>query len=117
VPGLLLDRQPCQAEADAIGPATSQVVATLLADPVVDRLPTVGRLLRLRQRYGESQLEAACRRALQFGDPAYKTVKGILEQGLAEAEAELVLLRPPAEVFVRQPDELVAALFGGVTWK
>lgn len=117
VPGLLLERQPCQAEADTIGPSTSQVVATLLADPVVDRLPTVGRLLRLRQRYGDSQLEAACERALQFGDPAYKTVKRILGQGLTIAETEPVLLQPPAETFVRQPDELVAALFGGVTWK
>lgn len=117
VPGLLLERQPCQAEADTIGPSTSQIVATLLADPVVDRLPTVGRLLRLRQRYGDSQLEAACQRALQFGDPAYKTVKRILGQGLTITETESVLLQPPAETFVRQPDELVAALFGGVTWK
>lgn len=117
VPGLLLERQPCQAEADTIGPSTSQIVATLLADPVVDRLPTVGRLLRLRQRYGDSQLEAACQRALQFGDPAYKTVKRILGQGLTITETEAVLLQPPAETFVRQPDELVAALFGGVTWK
>ena len=48
VPGLTLDRETCGEEAATIGPATAEVVRALLEDPVIDRLPTVGRLLRLR---------------------------------------------------------------------
>jgi transposase len=117
VPGLLLDRENCLAEAALIGPATDLVVQTLLADPVLDRLPTVGRLLRLRERYGNVQLEAACARSLRYDDPAYKTIKGILAKGLERNEPESPVAAPAAEIFVRGDDELVEALFGGVTWK
>ena len=39
-------------------------------------------VIRLKERYGTSRLEAACRRALAFNDPCYRTVKTILENGL-----------------------------------
>ena len=48
LPGLLLNREACQATAEEIGPATSFVVQTLLDDPVWDRLSTAGCLVRLR---------------------------------------------------------------------
>jgi transposase len=116
LPGLLLDRESCLAEAAGVGPATQQVVETLLADPVLERLPTVGRLLRLRERYSAAQLEAACTRAWEYGDPAYKTIKEILAKGLEGAEAEPVWSPPAAKVFVRSADELVGTLFGGARW-
>jgi len=72
VPGLLLDRDTCLAAATDVGEATAQVGGTLLADPVLDRLPTVGQLLKLRGKFDDQRLEAACRRALYFDDPAYK---------------------------------------------
>ena len=58
----------------------------LLDDPVLERLPTAGRLVRLRKRFGDERLEAACRRALAFGDPSYKTIKRILMQGLEQEQ-------------------------------
>jgi len=117
VAGLMLDRQDCQAEAETIGPATTQVVERLLGDTVLDRLPTVGRLLRLRHRYGPQRLEAACQRALEFDDPTYKTVKGILQQGQeTQPHLEGLLPLPPAQLFVRPTEELVGSLLGGVTW-
>lgn len=116
VPGLVLNREECLAEAATIGPATNQVVTTLLSDSALDRLPTVGRLLRLRQRYSDTQLEAACGRAWHYGDPAYKTIKEILHNGLETSQGEAILPTPPAEVFVRSADELVGRLFGGATW-
>jgi transposase len=116
VPGLLLDRDESLVTAAAIGTATYQVVQTLLDDPVLDRLPTVGRLLRLRQRFGTARLEAACQRALQFDDPAYKTVKRILAQGLEDQPVAAVVPAPPASAFVRSPAELVGDLAGGEPW-
>jgi len=116
VPGLTLDRDERLVTAAAIGPATYQVVQTLLDDPVLDHLPTVGRLLRLRQRCGPARLEAACQRALQFDDPAYKTVKRILAQGLEDQPVAAVVPAPPASAFVRSPAELVGDLAGGEPW-
>jgi transposase len=116
VPGLLLDRDDCLACAAEIGSATQRVVQTLLDDPVIDRLPTVGRLLRLRRKFGEQRLEAACQRALHFEDPAYKTVKRILTQGLENEPLPIPVTLPLATTFVRDAEELVSQLLGGETW-
>jgi hypothetical protein len=117
VPGLTLDRDACQEEATTIGPATNEVVRMLLDDPAVDRLPTVGRLLRLRQRYGNDRLEAACQRALYFDDPAYQTIKSILVEGLdAKPLPDAPPPAPPAQTFVRSAIELVGGLLGGLSW-
>jgi hypothetical protein len=116
VPGLLLSREECSQEAAQIGPGTVEVVQELLADPVVDRLPTVGRLLKLRQVYGDERLEAACVRALVFADPSYKTVKGILKKGLEQEMVSQTVQATPANAFVRPLVELVGAWLGGLTW-
>lgn len=118
VPGLMVSREGCRTAAADIGPATSQIVAGLLDDPVIDRLRTAGRLLRLRERYGDERLEAACERALQFAEPAYATVKRILVNGLDAAGTALsVPATPaPARTFARTAIDLLGHLFGGVTW-
>lgn len=115
--GLMISRAGCQATAADIGPATSQVVAELLADPVVDRLQTTKRLLGLRERYGDARLEAACAKAVQFAEPAYVTIKRILLSGL-EAEPTTALTAPatPARTFARSATELLGHLFGGAAW-
>jgi len=116
VPGLTLDREDCLANATEIGAATLQVVQTLLDDPVLDRLPTVGCLLRLRQKFGDERLEAACERALYFGDPAYKTIKRTLTQGLENEPLPTPVPSPEATAFVRSAEELVGDLLGGESW-
>jgi hypothetical protein len=93
-----------------------QVVQTLLDDPVVDRLHTVGRLLKLRHRFDDQRLEAACQRALHFDDPAYKTVKRILTQGLENQPLPEVVTASEATAFVRSAEELVGGLAGGEPW-
>jgi hypothetical protein len=117
VAGLLVSRESCQASAADIGPATSQVVAELLADRVVDRLHTARRLVGLRERYGDVRLEAACSKALRFAEPAYVTIKRILVSGL-EVEPAPAVARPapPARTFARNAAELLGHLFGGVAW-
>jgi len=116
LPGLMLDRETCLDEARAIGVSTAQVIEALLADPVMDRLPSAGRLLRLRNRYGEERLEAACRRALAFGDPGYKTVKRILSAGLEQQPVPVVVELPAATTFARSTEELVGALAEVSAW-
>jgi len=116
LPGLLLDRENCHAEAEEIGSATQQVVESLLDDPVVERLASAGRLVRLRRRFGDERLEAACRRALLFGDPSYKTVKGILTQGTDREPEPIPLELPPATTFARRPAEMVGTLAEVEAW-
>jgi hypothetical protein len=93
VPGACWTRESCRGLAAEVGPATTQLVDTLLADPVVDRLPRVIRVLKRRERVGAPRLEAACARALHFGDLTDRTLQRILDQGL-EAEA-LPVPSPP----------------------
>lgn len=118
--GVALNRDACRDSAVAIGPATDQIVSTLLADPVIDRLRTAGRLLRLGERYGNERLEAACQRALHFGEPSYLTVKRILmgELDAQPAVAPSSSLSSPSSpyLFARRAYELLGHLFGGATW-
>jgi hypothetical protein len=117
LPGLVMDREACQSVAADVGFSTTALVGRLLADPVVDRLSMVRRLLRLREQVGDERLEAACERALRFDEVSYKTVKRILKQGL-EAEAEEVFpsFIPPAQRFVRGAQELLGHIWSGQTW-
>jgi len=116
LPGLLLNRESCMQEAVAIGEHTARIVHRLLEDRVVDRLATAGRVLRLAERYGPERLEAACRRAILFEDPAYMTVKRILRDNLdQQVITQEYVPGPPASAFVRNVLELVGTL-GGVSW-
>jgi transposase len=117
LPGLMLSRESCRQRAGEIGPATQQVVAALLGHRPEDRLRTAGRLLKLGERFGTQRLEAACQRALRFEDPAYLTIKQILQHGLECAEAPATEPAPPARTFARATRELVGYLVGGVSWK
>jgi transposase len=113
--GLLLGKDSCRARAAEIGSATSEVVESLFADPAVDRLRTVGRILRLEETFGATRLEAACARALTFAEPAHRTIKQILTQGL-DHEIAPTTSAPEARTFVRSAFELLGHLFGGAQW-
>lgn len=118
LPGLTITRETCRTQAAEVGPATEEVVHRLLDHRPEDRLRSAGRLLRLAERFGPDRLEKACRRALHFGDPTYRTVKRTLERGLEEEELEPVVQSSPAGAFVRAPEELVGHLVeGGARWK
>jgi len=116
VPGLMINREACRQQASQIGPAMRQVVDRFLGHRPEDRLRTTGRLLGLANRFGPQRLETACIRALRFDDPAYMTIKRILEQGLDAEELPATEPAPPAQAFVRTPTELVGHLQGGISW-
>jgi hypothetical protein len=72
----------CRQWAAQIGTATSQVVDTLLAEKPLDRLRAVQAILRLQESVGPHRLEAACARALFYGDVRYRRIKQILTAAL-----------------------------------
>jgi transposase len=76
------DTQWCLKLALQIGPACHAMVHTMFSDHVLIRLRAVQGVLRLKQKYGDVRLEAACSRANHYGTPGYKVVKRILEKGL-----------------------------------
>lgn len=114
---LTLTRQACQAQAEVVGPTTSQVVADLLAARPVDRFRTAVRVLRLADTYTPARLEAACSLGLAHGDTSFPTLKRLLRDGL---ETRLITPSPtpPAEtlVYARSAEELAQAILGGATW-
>ncbi|MDX1996774.1 MAG: hypothetical protein SF066_03560 [Thermoanaerobaculia bacterium] len=77
------------ADAGEGGPACVTLVEQLLTHPILEKLRAAQSVLRLTERFGGPRTELACRRALEYGDGRYRTVKTILERGLdAEATPE-----------------------------
>jgi transposase len=79
-----LERTPerCREIARGIGFETAKVVEALLSERPLDRLRSVQQVLRLADEHGRGRLEAACRRALYYGDSSYRRIKEILKAGL-----------------------------------
>jgi transposase len=79
-----LQRTPnfCRQLAARLGPATSQVVDNLLSERPFDRLRAVQAILRLEETVGAQRLEAACARAVHYGDFRYRRIKDILNAAL-----------------------------------
>jgi hypothetical protein len=114
---LLATRTTCQARAQAVGPATAQVIAELLASRPVDRTRTAIRTLKLAETYTPARLEAACARGLAFGDVRLFTLKQILQQRLDELVLPPLLAASTESLqFARPPAELTETILGGATW-
>jgi len=78
----------CLEESRDVGEACHEVVRILFDDHVMVNLRAVQGLIRLADKYGPGRLEAACRRALDYHNPRYRTVKTILEKGLDAQPSE-----------------------------
>jgi hypothetical protein len=78
----------CQNQAAMVGPACAALVGELLAVNALFRLRQAQGVLRLGERHGDGRLEAACQRAIEAGDPSYKTVKGVLAAGTETAPVQ-----------------------------
>lgn len=99
----------CRKAAARLGPATLQVVEHLLADRPLDRLRSVQAILKLENNVGGKRLEAACARAVYFGDMRYRHIKDILnaafdcqplpEDPIEPVRQEYVFARKPVEFF------------------
>jgi len=112
---LLKTPQYCLQAARRIGPNTSQVIEQLLTDRPLDRLRSVQAILALADSVGESRLEAACARALHYGDPHYRRIKDILNAALdreplpdqiatISQQQTFAFSRAPREFFGQNPE-------------
>jgi transposase len=91
---LIHTREYCQAQADRIGTHCALVVEELLEARPLDHLRRVQGILGLAPRYSPARLEAACARALHYGDASYRRLKRILEAGLDQIPLEPGPLQP-----------------------
>jgi hypothetical protein len=102
----------CREQARTMGPAVGQVVGELLTSHALHHLRQCQGIIGLAEKYGAARLDAACRVAIAFGDPAYRTVRNLLEKGL-EGQAPLPLPNSSsaAEVaaFLHGPQRLFTA--------
>ena len=108
-----LERTPtyCRRLAETIGPSTYGVVEQLLADRPLDRLRSVQALLRLMDQVGKTRLEAACGRAIHFGEVRYRRIKNVLNAAL-DQEPLPVVIQPAAKVTAFAFERSAAEFFG-----
>ncbi len=77
------DPQWCLKQAEKIGPCCLMVIERLFNNGVLDNLRSAQGIVRsLKNKYKSKRLEAACKRALLYDNPRYRTVKSILEKRL-----------------------------------
>jgi hypothetical protein len=98
----------CRERADGVGPACTAVVEVLFEVNALYRLRSAQGVLRLADTYGAERLEAACRKAIDAGDPSYRTIKGILAAGLERDPAPEGSGDGGAAAFLRGPAQLFA---------
>jgi hypothetical protein len=73
--------QWCLKCAGELGENVKALVEGLLEVNALFRLRQAQGVVRLADKHGAERLDAACRRAIEIGDPEYRTVKGILIAG------------------------------------
>jgi transposase len=97
--------QWCGRRAAELGEAVSELVGHLLEENALYRLRQAQGVVGLATAHGSERLEAACRLAISAGDPTYKTVKGILTNGV-EDDAAPTQQVPSAPAHLHGPDVL-----------
>jgi len=99
-------RSWCQDRASRIGPKCREIVDHLLADKVLDRLRAVQGIVGLADKWAANRVEAACARAIHFGDPSGRRVKAILQAGSdLEPIEKVVQLKLISFTFARGAEE------------
>jgi transposase len=98
----------CRKKAAEYGSYTERLIQEILSDHARGNLRKAQAILGLGERYGQ-ELERACERALAFGNYRYKSLKVILEKGLAKPEAPPPSspLSPLGQSFLRPPNYFI----------
>jgi hypothetical protein len=78
----------CREQAAKLGPHVHAAVVELLDRHHLHHLRQSQGIIRLAETYGETRLDAACQRALAYGNPQYRTIRTILEKALEPSLSE-----------------------------
>lgn len=94
----------CRSQAAQIGSGATKVIDELSSVNAIHRLRAIQAIIRLRDKYPDDRLDAACTRALELDDVHYRTIKGLLvagtEHGDRPADQPSV---PPPPALLRGP--------------
>ncbi len=96
----------CRRRAGELGESVSQLVGVLMEVNALYRLRSAQGVVHLADKYDAERLNAACRRAIDVGDPSYKTVKGILVAGTEHDGDEAPESPPSAPAHLHGPEVL-----------
>ena len=98
----------CRERASEIGTTCRRVVDELLEVNALFRLRAAQGVLGLVDKHGPARLEAACARAIEVGDPSYRTIKGILAAGTEHQRVVRASGDGGAAAHLHGPDALFA---------
>ena len=102
------DTEYCLRESGKVGVNTRRIVSSLLEKEVIRNLRSAQNIIRMQKKYGEERLEAACTRAVYFGNHDYYSIKTILEK---ELDKRNDIFSPPerklSDTYARSLDELL----------
>jgi transposase len=106
--GLLPEPVELRTRAKLMGSSVSELIDRLLGERPLDRLRSAQGILGLARRFGAERLDAACRRALDFDEVRYHTVKTILKKGLdLETAAPPSGPLPKTSIFARPASDFL----------
>ncbi len=71
----------CRRKAAELGTSVTEVIEDLMTVNALHRLRSAQGIIGLADKHDPARLNAACRLAINVGDPTYRTVKGILAAG------------------------------------
>jgi hypothetical protein len=114
---LLPAPEKCRNKAAGLGDRVHELVDLLLRQHAIKNLRKVQGILRLGDKYGGRRLDAACERALAFGNHKYRAIKEILEKGLddlepASTDGPVTVLSKRGRSFIRP-----GSYYGGEVWR
>ncbi|HEV2369807.1 MAG TPA: IS21 family transposase [Acidimicrobiales bacterium] len=95
----------CRRRAAELGPSVAKVIEALFETNAMYRLRAAQGVVGLADKYSPGRLDAACARALAVGDPAYRTIKGILAAG-TEADTSSAPKALDAPAHLHGPERL-----------
>ena len=98
----------CRRQAAQVGPACEQVIDGLFTENALYRLRQAQGVIGLAEKHNAARLEAACARAIDAGDPSYKTIRGILAAGTEAQPLATPAGDAGAGAFLRGPGQIFA---------
>jgi transposase len=102
----------CRHRAKELGGAAEQVIESLLEGGALYNLRAAQGVIRMADKYGTARLQAACEKATLAGDPAYRTIRNILQAGVEDEEEEVDSV-PSAPAHLHGSEQLFSHLEAG----